>query len=112
MHLNSEPKKKFEVCRYYKLGQTLWILINKKKWKIRIGTIYGSQENMITNNELNFLYKTITEQIKTAKEKYQHVLMVGEFNVKIGNHTPGNKETVSKGGRQLKRITEKDNLNI
>ena len=38
--------------------------------------------------------------------------MVGDFNVKIGNRIPGNKETVSKGGRQLKRIIEKYNLNI
>ena len=38
--------------------------------------------------------------------------MVGDFNVKIGNHIPGNRETVSKGGRQLKRIIEKFNLNI
>ena len=37
--------------------------------------------------------------------------MVG-FNVKIGNHISGNKETVSKGGRQLKKIIEKYNLNI
>ena len=38
--------------------------------------------------------------------------MVGDFSVKIGNHIPGNKETISKGGRQLKRIIEKCNLNI
>ena len=31
--------------------------------------------------------------------------MVGDFNVKIGNHISGNKETVSKG------IIEKNNLN-
>ena len=33
--------------------------------------------------------------------------MVGDLNVNIGNHTPDNKETVSKGGKQLKRIIEK-----
>ena len=38
--------------------------------------------------------------------------MVGDFNVKVGNHIPGNKETVSKQGRRLKRIIEKYNLNI
>ena len=38
--------------------------------------------------------------------------MVGNFNVKIGNHIPGNKETLSKGQKQLKRIMEKYNLNI
>ena len=35
----------------------------------------------------------------------------GYFNVKIGNHIPGNKETVSKGGKRG-RITEEYNLNI
>ena len=32
--------------------------------------------------------------------------MVGDFNVKIGNHISGNKETVSKG------MIEKNNLNV
>ena len=67
---------------------------------------------MTPNNELKLLYKTISEQIKIAKGKYQQVLMVGNFNVKIGNHIPGNKETLSKGQRQLKGIMEKYNLNI
>ena len=38
--------------------------------------------------------------------------MIGDFNVKIGNHIPGNKEAVSKGERQLKRIIEKYNPSI
>ena len=38
--------------------------------------------------------------------------MVGDSNIKIGNDIPGNKETVSKRGTQLKRIIEKYNLNI
>ena len=38
--------------------------------------------------------------------------MVGDSNIKIENDIPGNKETVSKRGTQLKRIIEKYNLNI
>ena len=64
------------------------------------------------NNELKLLYKTIAEQIETVKEKYQQVLMIGNFIVKIGSHIPGNKETVSKGERQIKRIIEKCDMNI
>ena len=56
---------------------------------------------------LKLLSKTIAEQIEIAKEKFQQVLTVGDFNVKIGNHLPDNKETGSKGGRQLKKIIEK-----
>ena len=52
---------------------------------------------MTSNNGLKLLYKTIAEQIEIAKEKYQQVLMVGNFTVKVGNHIPHNKETVSKG---------------
>ena len=65
-----------------------------------------------TNKELKLLYKTIAEQIELAKQKYQQVLTIGDFNVQRENHIPGNKETVSKGGRQLKKIIEKYNLNI
>ena len=38
--------------------------------------------------------------------------MVGGFNKKIGNHIPRGKETISKGGSQLKIIIEKYDLNI
>ena len=38
--------------------------------------------------------------------------MVGYSNIKIGKDIPGNKETVSKRGTQLKRIIEKYNMNI
>ena len=109
---NSIKTISVEVNRYDEVGQTLWILLNNQKQKIRTGAIYGPQENVTPNNELKLLYKTIAEQIEIAKEKYQQVLMVGDFNVKIGNHIPGNKETVSKGGRQLKRVIEKYVLNI
>ena len=72
----------------------------------------GPQENVTPNNEQKLLYQMIAEQIEIAKEKYQQVIMVVDFNAKIGNHIPGNKEAVSKGGRQLKKIIEKYNLNI
>ena len=47
---------------------------------------------MTSNNELKLIYKTIAKQIEIAKEKYQQVLMAGNFNVKIRNHIPGKKK--------------------
>ena len=38
-----------------------------------------------------------------AKVKHQQVFNMGDFIVQIRNHLPGNKETMSKEGRQLKR---------
>ena len=44
-------------------------------------------------------------QIKmiVTKVKYQQVFNMGDFIIQIRNHLPGNKETMSKEGRQLKR---------
>ena len=109
---NSSKTISVEVNRYDEVGQTKWILLNNQKQKIRIGAMRGPQENVTPNNEQKLLYQMIAEQIEIAKEKYQQVIMVGDFNAKIGNHIPSNKEAVSKGGRQLKRIIEKYNLNI
>ena len=91
---------KFEICRYDELGQTIWILIKNKTCKIMFGTIYGPQENMTIKNELKLLYKTITEQIEIAKEKYQQVFIIyiGDFNVNIENHILATKKQCQKGG--------------
>ena len=84
-----------------KTGQVLWILLNNQKWKIRTEASYGPQKNMAPSNELKLLHKSIAEQIEITKEKHQQVLMLEDFNVKILNHIPGNKEAVSKGGKQI-----------
>ena len=67
---------------------------------------------MATNNELRLLYKTVAEQVEIAKQKYLQVLRVKGFNVKMENHIPDNKQTVSKGERKLKRKIDKYNRNI
>ena len=61
---NSIKTISVEVSRYDEVGQTLWILLNKQRQKIRIGVIYGPQENMTPNNELKL---SLAEQIETAK---------------------------------------------
>ena len=43
-------KPSAEVSRYDKVGQTLWILLNNQRQKIRVGVIYGPQENVTPNN--------------------------------------------------------------
>ena len=51
---------------------------------------------MSLNNSLKLLNKTIIEQIEIAKQIYQKVRMIGDFNAKIRNHFPGNKRAISK----------------
>ena len=47
--------------------QTLWILLNNQKKKIKIGAIYAPQEGVTPKKELKKLYTSITEEIIKAK---------------------------------------------
>ena len=99
-----------ELTEENKVG--LWILLTNTKKKIRIGVIYAPQENVIPNNELKLMYEDIREQIKIGKKKKQQILIIGDFNAKIGEAVEGNKTQVTKGGRQLLKLANKENMII
>ena len=80
------------------MGQRLWILVTNTKKKIRVGIIYAPQENVTPNNQLKIMYEDIREQIKIGKEEKQQTIILGDFNVKIGEAIEGNKAQVTKKG--------------
>ena len=57
------------------------------------------------------MYEDIREQIKIRKEK-QQTLNLGDFNAKIGVAIEGNKAQVTKGGRQLLKLANRENMII
>ena len=78
----------------------------------KLGAIYAPQENVTPNNELKLMYEDIREQIKIGKEEKQQILIIGDFNAKIGEAVEGNKTQVTKGGRQLLKLANKENMII
>ena len=94
------------------IGQTLSVLLNNQKTQVRMGVIYGPKENLTPNSELKKLYKSISDQVDIGKENSQQIIILGDFNAKIGSYIKNNKETITKGGRHLKRLVEKQNLCI
>ena len=44
------------------------------------------------------MYQQIQDQIEQAKQQCQNIIILGDFNAKIGARIKGNKETVTKGG--------------
>ena len=96
-----------EVAQEKKVGQSLWKLLDNNRSKIRIGVIYAPQENVTSNNELKVMYNNISKQISIAQEERQQVLILGDFNAKVGTYIEGNKPTVTKEGRQLMKMATK-----
>ena len=92
--------------------ETLWIVLDNTKVKLRIGAIYAPQESRTSKEILKIMYKEIGEQLIKAKEKQQIPLIVGDFNCKIGDAIAGNRKDVTKGGRLLLKMVETFKLKI
>ena len=52
------------------------------------------------------MYESITKEIQEAREHKQQVIVLGDFNAKVGTATQDNKETI-KGGRLLLKMIQK-----
>ena len=72
-----------------------------------MGVIHGLQENITPNSKLKKLYESISYQVDIEKENNQQITILSDFSAKIGNYIKNNKETITKGGRHLKRLAEK-----
>ena len=75
-----------EVAQKNEIGQSLWILVDNNRSKVRVGVIYVPKENITSNNELKIIYINISKQISIAQGERQQVLILADFNAKTGIH--------------------------
>ena len=79
----------------------MWVAIDNTKIRVRLGVVYAPQESRTKKEILKVMYKNIDEQVQFAREREQKVVLLGEFNYKIGKHISGNRPEVTKGGKLL-----------
>ena len=79
-----------QVAQEKEIGQSLRILLNNNRSKIRIRGIYASQENVTSNNELKIMYNNISKIFNCTRR--QQVLILGDFNGKVGNKQVTNQQ--------------------
>ena len=89
-----------EVNREKKIDQTLWVLLNNQKIQVRMGVIYGPQENVTSNSELKKLYESISVYI--GKKNNQQIIILGDFNAKIRNYIKKTKKPSQREGSTCK----------
>ena len=92
------------------LAEMLWIRLNNNVVRARIGIVYMPQEETKSVAELKKIYRIVEEEIETALQQNQNLVIMGDFNCKIGATIPGNMEKITKGGRILLKIINKYNL--
>ena len=89
-----------EVNREKKIDQTLWVLLNNQKIQVRMGVIYGPQENVTSNSELEKMYESISVYI--GKNNNQQIMILGDFNAKIRIYIKKTKKPSQREGNTCK----------
>ena len=89
--------------------EALWIKINSGSVKVRIGTVFASQENKCKNADLKQMYDSIAEEIGKLEDD-EKLLIMGDFNCKISSIIRNNKEEVTRSGTELLKLVKQHNL--
>ena len=70
-----------EVVREEKhLAEMLWIKLDNKVVRARMGIVYMPQEKFKSVEELKLIYQIIDEQIEIAIRQNERLIMMGDFN--------------------------------
>ena len=89
--------------------ESLWILINNDRVKIRIGIVYFPQER---DQDLKEIYKVIKQQIRESGNNRESLIMVGDFNCKVGDVIKGNIGKSSTAGKKLLELVEEEGMTL
>ena len=90
--------------------EMLWIKLNNGVVVVRFGIVYMPQEDAKTVKEQQKIFGLMKEQIEAAIRLNEIVVLMGDFNCKVGKTIPSNTDKVTKGGKILKKMLEKYNL--
>ena len=71
-------------------GEMIWILINNGQIAVKIGVVYLPQESRTKTARIKTIYKKIGEHCAASNKENQHLMVVGDFNCKIGDNIRGN----------------------
>ena len=92
------------------IEESLWMVIDNKQVPVRVGVIYAPQESRTAKDKYEEMYESIGNQILLAKQNNQKLMMLGDFNCKVGTTIKGNSVEVSKSGKIFNELIEKNKL--
>ena len=101
-----------EIDRKTEEYETLWIKISNDKIKIRIGNIYAPQESRTDIKCFEKMYNHIKSHKLETEKLNEKILIIGDFNCKVGNIEINNKKVITKSGKLLKQMTKEQDLSI
>ena len=69
--------------------EMLWVKLDNGVTKARIGIVYMPQEDSKTVGEIKEIYKKIEQELEVAAALNEKIILMGDFNCKVGGCIPG-----------------------
>ena len=80
------------------------------KTKYRVEIIYAPKEDEEKKEKIKEMHEKIVEEVIKGQERNQKIVLMGDFNSKVGEKIEGNHMEVSKGGKLLLKMLEKNKM--
>ena len=91
-------------------NEMIWLKVHNSRMALKIGAIYMPQESQKSKQQLKEIYKEIEEEITRTDQHNERILLIGDFNCKVGKVIEGNEEQISKGGKLLLGMMKKQKM--
>ena len=100
-----------EVARINDIEESLWITIGSRT-VYQVGIIYVAKGDGEKKDKLQKMYNRITQEVGEAKLKSKNVLVMGDFNCKVGEVINGNKREISKGRKMMLKMSQNSEMQL
>ena len=100
------------VCEERENCEILWIKFDNGQLKLKIAAVYMPQENQTKIGQLRKLYKNLEKEIMKSQLEKESVMVLGDFNCKVGKEIKGNTEEITKAGKLMIELCQNTGLTI
>lgn len=90
--------------------ETIWIKICNRKHSIKIGLTYMPQESRTHIKDLQLIYDKIKSDVVEAYFNNDKIVLLWDFNYKVGKVIKGNTSECTKGGKLLNQLMRQTDL--
>jgi exonuclease III len=92
--------------------EILWIKIDNGKVKLKMAAVYMPQESQTKIGKLRKIYKDIEREVMEAQREKESIVVLGDFNCKVGEEIKGNTEEVTKAGKLMMELCKNTGVTI
>ncbi len=99
-----------EIAQTKEMYESIWLVLNNGRINVKIGVVYFPQEKDVTILEAESIYSKISDEVREGRSAGQSIVILGDFNCKVGTKIKGNNKEQTAGGKMLLSLIREEKL--